>query len=193
LGTLVHAVLERLEYGSAEPLARQVESAPELAALNATQRRQAARTLARAAERLAQELDGAAPEDVLREVPFVARFEHDGARVLADGKLDLLFRRGTAWTLVDYKVTQDPPKRLLERYGLQLALYRDAVSEPCGQAGQRRVVFGGEAGEFRTVIAALRRDAKIELVPVDAGAYPDVARRVVSAARELRWMTGRSG
>jgi ATP-dependent exoDNAse (exonuclease V) beta subunit len=46
-----------------------------------------------------------------------------------DGKIDLLFREGNQWTLVDYKTDAKPDA---ERYRQQLRAYADALREVAG-------------------------------------------------------------
>jgi len=70
---------------------------------------------------------------VLRETPFIRPLEGGGVR---EGRIDLLFEEGNAWTLVDYK-TGRIPKDMREaedietyfrnRYTGQAQIYRDAL------------------------------------------------------------------
>lgn len=60
-------------------------------------------------------------DEVYRELPFSV-----GAM---DGKIDLLFREGRRWTLVDYKTDARPDA---EKYRPQMDAYRDALKEVAG-------------------------------------------------------------
>jgi len=75
-------------------------------------------------------LEGADPDKIVREMPFAARFTHDGATVIVDGAVDLMYFKDGAWHIVDYKFSGRGPAELKKKYGLQLAIYRAAVSAP---------------------------------------------------------------
>ena len=191
-GTLVHAVLEDVEYWSARPLAEQIARAPGLATLSPGAQRAAQAVLERAAGAVAGMLRDVPRARVFREAPFVARFARGAAAVLVDGKIDLLYFKDGEWSLVDYKVTDDSAERLRERYGFQLALYREAVLEPAQKGRQCAVRLAGAegmAGSFALQILAVRSDGETELVQVEVDRYPDVAGRVVAAADFLRVIT----
>ncbi|TAN36142.1 MAG: hypothetical protein EPN23_09280 [Verrucomicrobia bacterium] len=87
------------------------------------------------------------PAHVLRELPFVARFSHDGAVALVDGAADLVFWRNGAWHIVDYKFTEQTPDELRQRYALQLAIYAAALFTPDGLPRFAHTTNSGALGE----------------------------------------------
>jgi ATP-dependent exoDNAse (exonuclease V) beta subunit len=194
VGTLAHRVLESLDFWGPRPVADQVRAAPELNALRPAERRAAGERLAHVAERVAAMLGDVPAGDVIREMPFCSRFDSDGARVLVDGKVDLLFLGDGAWHLVDYKFSDLADEDLRHAYGFQLALYREAVSAAERDSDRRRPLFRGPAdpAEFRLQILAVRSDGDCRAIPVDADRFPDVPRRVVGAARFLEVRVGAS-
>ena len=69
-------------------------------------------------------------DETYRELPF--------ATTTMDGKIDLLFREGKRWTLVDYKTDRQPDA---ERYRQQLRAYADALKQVAGIEVGDLVVF----------------------------------------------------
>ena len=72
---------------------------------------------------------------VFRETPFVRPLEGGGVQ---EGRIDLLFEEGNAWTLVDYKTNRIPPdmkeaedmeRYFRSRYAVQTQSYCDALSD----------------------------------------------------------------
>ena len=134
-GTLVHELLGRSLSGGARGVRRRLEQllAPDLPgedALEAAVDR--ALELARHFERSGLGQRVAAADEVLRELPFLVRVDLPGADpVLLRGTVDLLFREGGRWTLVDYKAGEmtalEVPGRI-EPHRLQLQLYALALS-----------------------------------------------------------------
>ena len=76
-------------------------------------------------------------EEVYRELPFVA-----GAM---EGKIDLLFREGDRWVLVDYKTDAQPD---VERYRKQMQAYVDALRQVAGIAVAEQLLFFLMTGEL---------------------------------------------
>jgi ATP-dependent exoDNAse (exonuclease V) beta subunit len=68
-------------------------------------------------------------ETVIRELPFVARFDHEGAVCLIDGKIDLLYLIDGCWHIVDYKFSNANASKLLATYAMQLQIYQAALRE----------------------------------------------------------------
>jgi ATP-dependent helicase/nuclease subunit A len=64
------------------------------------------------------------------EVPFC---QQQGSEIV-NGVIDLLYRTGDVWHIIDYK-TNAEQKQLAEKYAAQLSAYRDAV----------RAIVGAEA------------------------------------------------
>jgi ATP-dependent exoDNAse (exonuclease V) beta subunit len=128
-GTLVHALLALPEFPEGDALAR-------TAAALAAQRGLDAKDAADAAD-LAQrvrDLPGlaaiGAADVVYREVPFVYRA---GGQVL-DGRIDLAYRVGGSWTVIDFKTARLASEdEARSRYGDQLRRYRTALAALTGQ------------------------------------------------------------
>ncbi len=78
----------------------------------------------------------AAPE-AHREAPFMRRLD-DGS--ISEGVIDLVFREGDDWVVVDFKTDADTGE-LIERYGPQASWYIDAVERLLG--GRARAVLLG--------------------------------------------------
>jgi ATP-dependent helicase/nuclease subunit A len=161
-GTAAHAMLEQLAAagwrGDTEALAR---SAADSAGLD--DRRAA--DLARQAERVravaAELTDGA--EALSAEWPFALRLGGGDATLIVDGQMDLVFRKpGGAWTILDYKFTDEPPDALVRRYSLQLNLYRLALARSGaeGPAGTRMALLA--AGRDAAQLVDIARDEAVE-------------------------------
>jgi ATP-dependent helicase/nuclease subunit A len=69
-------------------------------------------------------------DEVYRELPF--------ATATMDGKIDLLFREGKRWTLVDYKTDAEPNA---ERYRQQMQAYRDSLEKVAGIKVSESLLF----------------------------------------------------
>ena len=81
-------------------------------------------------------------ENVYRELPLV--FAHNGG--LVHGIVDLLFREGSTWVLVDYKVLMDPAgnseESLKEKYAAQIELYAAGLSRLGIEVGEMKLLVG---------------------------------------------------
>ena len=107
------------------------------------------------------------PEAVFREVPIGAVVED----VVVGGAIDLLYRSGDGWVVVDYKTDKAADEAtLLARYRPQGAAYALAVEAVLGEGAVREVAF----------IPARAGGAPV-VVPVD-GELRALARREVRAA-----------
>lgn len=104
LGSAVHAALERGDATGLEGEARELVAR----ALQSELLRRAAKA-----------------DEVYRELPFTIRTKTGWM----EGKMDLLFREGDRWTLVDYKTNAQPDA---ERYREQMAAYREALRDAAG-------------------------------------------------------------
>jgi len=120
------------------------------------------------ARRAAPVRAAAASPEVYRELPIGALL--NGAVV--SGAVDLLYRDGGGWVIVDYKTDRGADAEVLrERYAPQGAAYAVAV-ELATQRPVREVVF---------VAAAVAPDGLVVTIAVD-DALRDLARREVEAA-----------
>jgi hypothetical protein len=79
-------------------------------------------------------------DHVLREVPFVWRM---GQRII-HGVIDVLYRRGDQWAVLDYKTAPIKAERVewhAGRYLLQVGAYASAVEERTGQTPQVQLYY----------------------------------------------------
>ena len=177
LGSAVHAVMELCDLrdeASIEPTAAAVTTdlgRPDLAGKAAELARACWRSapVRAAATALADDRDA-----VHRELPIGALVE--GA--IVTGAVDLLYRDGGEWVVVDYKTDRDADESTLrERYSPQGAAYAVAIEAATGEV-VREVVF----------VAARAGGLDIH-IPVDDALRASVAREVdvaVSAGRAIR-------
>jgi ATP-dependent exoDNAse (exonuclease V) beta subunit len=171
-----HAILRDLDLADQRPVDQQ------LSALYGG--RQGEQRLAAAAAWTQQQLAGVPPEGVLRELPFAAKFAHDGAEVFVDGAADVVFFKNGTWTIADYKFSNEPVDELRSRYTLQLAIYRAALFVDTGQPR-----FGAAAGvgPVRLLLVRCGGDGQALEIPLSDFPNPeDTARAVIAAARALR-------
>lgn len=77
-------------------------------------------------------------ESVQCEVPFSLRTEKDGNTAISSGVMDLVYRKGGKWHIIDYK-TSEAHGDLDERYAAQLEAYRDAFLVLTGEHADARV------------------------------------------------------
>ena len=175
LGTLVHAILERLD-----PLASERESLAEidrwaesLAPLHAVRR--VAELQAEALELAGRFIRSARWEamqkahTLRREVDFVMRFDELGGNAILQGYLDALYQddQGT-WRVVDYKTNRIDPgsvPQLAEQYRLQLSVYALAAERALGVAPESLVLcFLRPGEEFTFAWDAHARNAALQSV-----------------------------
>jgi len=76
-------------------------------------------------------------DEVYRELPFAAG--------TMEGKIDLLFREGKKWVLVDYKTDAQPDA---ERYRAQMQAYATALQQVAGIAVSEQWLFFLRTGEM---------------------------------------------
>ena len=119
LGVAVHAALERMDAAGLEGKAREM--------------------VERALKSELFKRVGKA-DDVYRELPF--------ATGTLDGKIDLLFREGDRWVLVDYKTDAQPDA---ERYLAQMQAYATALRQVAGIAVAEQWLFFLKTGEMVNV------------------------------------------
>jgi len=183
-GTFGHAVLERLDFS--RPIPGQIGEAA--VAYGEPREGGLEEGLARAAAAVGALLEGVDPDRIIREMPFSARFDHGGAEVIVDGAVDLLFFREGRWRIVDYKFSGRPPAELKKKYGLQLAIYREAISRPLPDRPEREPLFaeGDGPAPFTMTILAIGPDGKVREVEIGEEAAGDVPARVIAAARLIR-------
>ncbi len=161
------ASLERVAAAAAQEVDRPDVAADAAALAAACWRSQPVRAAARAAA-----LD---PEAVQREVALGALL--DG--VVVSGAVDLLYRDGDAWMVVDYKTDRAAgPEVLLGRYRPQGAAYALAAEAALGRGRVREVCFvaaraeqdDGAALVVRVPVDdALRAEARDEIAAAAAG------------------------
>jgi len=138
-GSLVHAILASVPLAAEEPEitrlarlhARLLGSPPaeEAAARAAVEQALSLPLLRRAAA-------AAARGECRRETAVVLRMED---RVVVDGIVDLLFREGSTWTVVDFKTDREIERAEAE-YTKQAALYAVAVMRATGQGASAALV-----------------------------------------------------
>ena len=116
LGTLVHAALERMNVGELTGKAREM-----------VERALQSDLLKRAGK----------AEEVYRELPFAAGN--------LEGKIDLLFREGDRWVLVDFKTDARPDG---ERYRPQMQAYVTALRQVAGIAVAETWLFFLNTGDI---------------------------------------------
>jgi len=188
LGTLAHRILESLDYGSAVPPATQIDQSPEWAEATASDRKRLHPQLIAAAQALTSILAGVEAEDHLCELPFAARVILGGAELIVDGKADLVFFKDGTWHLVDYKFSDHTIDRLKDRYALQLATYRDALSAPCNDPILRTPRFETRrraAAPFKLLLLGINTTGEATWADV-TNRYPgSVAEELIAAARQL--------
>ncbi len=142
------------------------------------------RQLMAAAQWQQHALKGVPQENVLRELPFAARFAHDGAEVFVNGAADLVYFRDGVWTIADYKFTNESADELRRRYELQLAIYRAALF---GDDGHPHFATAAGRGEVRLLFVRCGSDFQALEIPL--AVFPSLGQTsaaVIAAARALR-------
>ena len=171
LGSAVHRIMELCDLADASSVERAATAAalelerPDLAAEAAG----LAEACWRAAPvRAAADAAAADPVAVHREVPVGALL--DG--VVVSGAIDLLYRDGEEWVVVDYKTDRGAdPDVLLSRYRPQGAAYALAAEAALGEGSVREVCF-----------IAARADGLVVSVPVDDELRAEARREIGAAA-----------
>jgi ATP-dependent exoDNAse (exonuclease V) beta subunit len=187
-GTVAHRILETLDFQRGAALVSQIEQAPEW---NATTQEDRALFLPRvqaAARTLAGLLEGVAPEHLIREFPFAVRFSADGAELVVDGKVDLIFLKNGIWHIVDYKFSDHDAAALRMRYALQLAVYREALSIPTDTPPLRVPRFSTVAIQptaFKLILLGISRNGNCIEIDLSEPEPDDLAMQLISAARSL--------
>jgi ATP-dependent helicase/nuclease subunit A len=170
LGSAVHRIMELCDLGDESSLAAVAASVaaelerPDLAAEAA----ELALACWRAAPVRAAAGAAARPQAVHRElqVGFVVD------DVIVSGAIDLLYRDGDAWVVVDFKTDRAAePEVLLSRYRPQGAAYALAAESVLGEGSVREVCF-----------VAARSDGHVVSVPVDDQLRAEAIREIGAAA-----------
>jgi len=147
IGTAAHGVLEGLDLGAASDadLADELRARPEALLLAPRDLDGLVRDLHAAATALRADVAGGL-EVVGREVPFVLALPQAAPRVLLEGRIDLLGRRGDAAVVRDYKYAT-PSAASEAQHGAQLGAYRLAVHAAGATRVDAELVFlrGGTA------------------------------------------------
>lgn len=86
-----------------------------------------------------------APEDILAELlssdevytelPFCYGFNGEEGQVILNGIMDVVYRKGNSWYIIDYKTNLDPDE-LDEKYREQLSAYKEAFFELTGNRAE---------------------------------------------------------
>jgi hypothetical protein len=137
---------------------------------------------------LSLELTEVLPGNIIRELPFAARFTHDGAELIVDGKVDLLFLKNGIWHILDYKFSDLDTESLKARYALQLAVYRDALSAPTPDPALRTPRFVTTeigAAPFTLILLGINGRGDAVKQEIDGEAAKNVSARLMAAARAL--------
>jgi len=136
LGTAFHEVMERVDFKDPADIAELLREAGTRNNLDGASRLKLGDMVEKClASELMQRVRDAvlAGRRVLRETPFVRPLEGGGVE---EGRIDLLFEEGDAWTLVDYKTgrvpkdmkeTEEAGSYFRDRYAGQAKTYRSAL------------------------------------------------------------------
>lgn len=201
IGTLAHRILESLDYNASIPLESQIAASAEWNDSPRSDRARLQKQVLSAANAIAallpdhqpstinQAYGAASHSPILHEFPFAARFDDDGAQVIVDGKVDLLFLKDGCWHLVDYKFSDHSPDELRERYGAQLLVYREALSLPTKAPGLRTPKFAcanPAPAEWTLTILAVDSAGRCALVPIEGDPPADLPALLIDAARQLQ-------
>jgi ATP-dependent helicase/nuclease subunit A len=128
-GALVHALLALPDFPEGDALAHTAVALAARSGLDETDAAEAADLAKRVRALPALAAIGAA-DVVYREVPFVQR---TGGQVL-DGRIDLAYRVGGSWTVIDFKTARlGSADEARARFGEQLRRYRTALAALTGQ------------------------------------------------------------
>ena len=187
-GTLAHRILETLDYASPVPLATQIEQSPDWGDASAAEREKIRPQIENAARFLSLELAEVHPGNIIRELPFAARFTHDHAELIVDGKVDLLFLKNGIWHILDYKFSDLDADRLKARYALQLAVYRDALSAPTDDPTLRTPRFDTSetrAAPFKLILLGIPGRGDSAKLVVEGEPFDNVPARLIATARTL--------
>ena len=156
-GTAGHSVLEQLALdGWKGDVTSLAASAAAANGLDEQAAKDLAGRLGQAVAELANRTKGA--KEVRAEWPFALALEKDGAKLIVDGTMDLVFQTSDGWHIADYKFTDDPPSKLLKKDALQLNLYREAL-----------VRAGFKAADISATLIAISRSG---IRPVDVPPDP---------------------
>lgn len=187
-GTVAHRILETLDYGSDIALGVQIDQSPEWGDADAAERRIIRPQVEAAALTLSKLLAGVAPGNLIRELPFAARFNHDKAELIVDGKVDLVFLKNGIWHIVDYKFSSHDADTLRRDYALQLAVYREALSLP-DRSGSHRIprFMTPEKGAFPFKLILIGIDSRGGCIEVDVtdDSHGNIGSRLITAAKGL--------
>lgn len=185
-GIFGHAVLEKLDFS--RPIAGQVREAAAGYGGKEAGRAALEKQIQNAAEAVGRMLAGSDPKKIIRELPFSARLDYDGAEVIVDGAIDLIFFKDGVWRIVDYKFSGRPAAELKRKYGLQLGIYREAVSRALPGRSEREPLFreGGGPALFKMTILGIGGDGRVREVEISEEEVGNVPARVIAAARLIR-------
>jgi ATP-dependent helicase/nuclease subunit A len=162
MGTVAHAVLERLQFGDAgeSEIFQLADQLGVSAGLGSRERSTIAADLVRCMRN--PDLN----EPAAREVPF---FHHIGDGLFVRGQIDALLERGGRLIVRDYKYAHASDE--LERYQVQMQAYALAIADAYPQARiEAEIVFLKD---------------KVSIVPVPLPLFPDMRARLLMLGREI--------
>ncbi|MSR64233.1 MAG: hypothetical protein EXS18_00440 [Verrucomicrobiae bacterium] len=138
-GTVMHEVLSMIDFTKANERAALWKSSADLAGMSADETKRGAEMLERFAR---TELFGriARANEIHREMPFASR----KGDAIIEGIMDLVFREGDEWTLLDYKtdhVSKEDVAGHAEGYRPQIDAYAEALKTIGGIGAAKIVMF----------------------------------------------------
>lgn len=167
-GTLMHFVLQHLDYREAADLSQIADQVADMTARELLTPEEAAvveqdKILAFLNSAVGRRIRAA--ERVYREVPFNYRkgadqvipgLKQGGEQLLLQGVIDCCFLEGGAWVLLDYKTDQiypggPTPEETACRYQVQLQLYGEALAGITGIPVKERILFLLSTGQAFTL------------------------------------------
>ena len=182
LGTLAHAVLERIDFGDAAAIAPAAVAAlieryifAERGEVNDNLQGRVLRAVTALLDSpLRPRLASAAR--LHREIEFRLRWGNDGTEI--SGVIDCLFQMADGdWHLVDYKAVEavaDDPAATIQQYGLQLMTYALAVQRQFGRV------------PASATLVRLGPPATLHTIPLDAATLAEATSRIDAAMAALR-------
>jgi ATP-dependent exoDNAse (exonuclease V) beta subunit len=205
--------LETLDYASSVPLLEQINSSPEWADIPSSDRKRIQTQVLNAATTISKMLGNSpssplggedrgeghsssqnnvsrltlnASPRVIRELPFAARFTHDNAQLIVDGKVDLLFFKDNCWHVVDYKFSDLPSAELKSRYATQLHIYRAALSHfpPVLHSTAQRD-DGGSRTKWKLILLSINSQGHCTPIEIEDEPATDLSAQLIQSAKKL--------
>jgi ATP-dependent exoDNAse (exonuclease V) beta subunit len=116
---------------------------------------------------LFQEIDKTQAENAFFELPVSAAYETDKARFIIRGVVDLLYRVGDSWRILDYKTDRD--LNGLSQYRVQMQLYQEMLFQAFGIQAKGLIWFVSQ-----NHVETIQRDPAVlhNLAPDGSPAWP---------------------